>query len=218
MLAPLTIPRTDGLFDERVRVRTVAIENRELQLFPVERTAMVRAVESRRWEFASGRVLARELLNEVGFCDVAIPTRADRTPQWPAGAVGSIAHADGVCVAAVGRSEDFDSIGIDLESDEPLEDELRSIVCVNATCGDRAAIDDSAWAKAVFCVKEAVYKCWFPVTRIPLEFSDVTAEVELGRGSFEAVACGGGVTREFRGRVIRRDGWILAGTAWEART
>ena len=215
MLAQLSIPRVYGLFDERVWVRAAGIVDCVDALFPEEQVTIARAVPRRQREFATGRLLARELLGELGFAASPLVAGADRVPCWPAGAVGSIAHADGFCVVAVARSGDFSCLGVDLETDAPLEAELRDIVCGSAE--PPATVDDfGRWAKAVFCVKEAVYKSWFSCQQAALEFSDVDARVDLARGRFEATAAKDGVSRTVQGRVIRRDGWILAGTATEA--
>lgn len=215
MLAELSIPRLHGLFDERVFLRAAEIHDRVGELLGEERVTIARAVPQRQWEFATGRSLARELLAELGFTASPLTAGTDRVPVWPVGAVGSIAHADGFCVVAVARSAEFTSLGIDLEADEPLEAELRTIVCGGVE-PPASAEDLGRWAAAVFCVKEAVYKCWFPCQRTALEFSDVDARVDLPCGRFDATASKDGVTRTFQGRVFRRDGWIFAGTAVEA--
>lgn len=217
MFAQLSIPRLHGLFDDRVSLRAAGIHDCVEELFPEERVAIARAVTQRQWEFATGRLLARELLAEIGIEASPLASGVDRVPRWPVGAVGSIAHAEGLCVVAVARSADFLSLGVDLESDGRLDAEVQEIVCAGVeppTHGD----DVGRWAKAVFCVKEAVYKAWFSCHRMALEFSEVEVRLDLARGRFEATASKNGVAREFRGHVFRREGWIIAGTATEAVT
>jgi hypothetical protein len=56
-----------------------------------ERSIVAAAVDSRRREFAAGRILARRLLQSLGF-DGPLKRNSDGTPVWPAGIFRSITH------------------------------------------------------------------------------------------------------------------------------
>jgi 4'-phosphopantetheinyl transferase EntD len=214
MLAPLTIPALDGLFEAEVRVRAGEIHNCAAALTREEQAIVAHAVRRRRQEFASGRLLAHELLAAMGIDRAPLLSDVDRTPIWPDGIVGSIAHSGSLCVVAVARSKDVRSIGVDVEPCEPLNEELTSVVCSADELID--FVDRGLAATTIFCIKEAVYKAWYSLNRVPLEFSDVTVRLDLDRERFEATAGRNGVTMRCVGSVFRRDGWILAGVALEA--
>jgi len=217
--ARLDLLRLDDLLDDRVRIAVREIRDCDDGLFPEERAAMTRAVPARRAEFSTGRVLARELLTALGFDPAPLAPDPDRTPQWPEGVVGSIAHADGVCVVAAARANKIAGVGIDVESEEPLEYESFKVVCtpIERTRIERFRSGGGTFAKMIYCAKEAAYKCWYPIARAPLEFQDVTTEVDFKRGNFAATvrrgaAAGVDAPRHFIGRVFVRDRWIFAGT------
>src|SRR5437667_3257012 len=63
------------------------------------------AVPKRRLEFAAGRQCAHEALRVLAPLDGHSPIgiALDRSPVWPPGFVGSIAHTQGFASAAVAR-------------------------------------------------------------------------------------------------------------------
>jgi enterobactin synthetase component D / holo-[acyl-carrier protein] synthase len=175
----------DGLFPPDVMTAWGDPQAPSMPLFPEEEALVVRAVAKRKREFAKGRECARSALANLGHRDVLLLSGESREPLWPAQVVGSITHTHGLCAAAVARSARYRGIGIDAEPAEPLGPDI-----VRRICGGD---DRSSWARVtslelpvvprlVFCVKEAVYKCLFPITRMFLGFEDVT--VELDEGTF----------------------------------
>jgi 4'-phosphopantetheinyl transferase EntD len=118
------------------------------RLAPVERAAVANAVDRRRHEFASGRVLLRTLLGR----DAAIAVGPTRAPVLPPGWVGSLAHDRTVAVAAVARAGDVVALGVDVEPDVELSADLARII-LRADDGD---VD----AHLAFTLKEAAYKAW----------------------------------------------------------
>ena len=155
---------------------------------PEEEAAIARAVPARRAEFSAGRAAARMALGR----DVAVPMGEDRAPQWPAGVAGSISHAGGWAVAVVGTG----LIGIDLEPDEDLPEEVRDTVLLPGERGISGRV-----ARLIFSAKECAYKAQYPLTRDLFGF-EVFA-VTLGNGTFRA---------EFQRDVGRfRGGQALAG-------
>jgi 4'-phosphopantetheinyl transferase EntD len=156
-------------------------------LFPEEEALVARAVPKRRREFAKGRECARTALARLGFTDVVLLSGKSREPLWPTEAVGSITHTAGLCAVAVGRSERYAGLGIDAEPAEPLAEHLARRIgagCDWEALAEVSALSPSIVRRLVFSVKEAVYKCVFPLTHTFLGFEDVS--VELEKGSFRA--------------------------------
>lgn len=150
-----------------------------------EAAAVARAVPARRAEYAAVRVCARDALERLGHGRPAVPSAPDRSPVWPAGVVGALTHCDGYRAAAVARADAWRGVGIDAEPLAPLPDGVADLV---TTADERAALADLDPAlypeRLVFCVKESVYKVWYPVVRAWLGFEDV--RVRLGDGTFAA--------------------------------
>lgn len=145
---------------------------------PAEEAAVATAVPVRRAELRTGRVLARRAIGRLGLPGLAaavIPVGPGREPVWPSGVVGSITHCPGFCAAAVARGEQLAALGIDVEPAQPLPPEVRAVV---ATPDELAAVDELGVPdRLLFCLKEAVFKAWYPATGAWLDFLDVRVEV-----------------------------------------
>lgn len=178
-------------------IAITSVQGDPASLWPSEEDAVRAAVPRRRAEFAAGRCAARLALGELGQPAQAIPAAQDRSPVWPAGFVGSIAHNAHVCVALVGRRERVHALGVDVEADEPLGDELWPIVCRPeelAWLHQQPLRDRGRWALRFFCAKEAFYKWQYPQSHRMLDFQDVGICFAPDGLAFEA------------GRVGQRDG------------
>ncbi|MGB5375399.1 MAG: 4'-phosphopantetheinyl transferase superfamily protein [Polyangiales bacterium] len=145
------------------------------------------AAQTRVEQFTAGRVCSRIALGRLGVATTKPILRGeDRAPIWPPGFIGSISHTDTWCAAAVARTEDIRSLGIDLESSTPLKEALLKRVC---TPKERDWLHQlpapGVTGKIVFSAKEAVYKCQYPLSNEFLGFHAV--EIELGEDSFQAV-------------------------------
>lgn len=152
-----------------VGVRAVA----DLPVHPDEHSLYVGVVPAVRRATATGRMLAREVLRNMGIAPAAILRRDGGAPAFPAGMSGSIAHDDdvAVCVAAAGVDARF-GVGVDVEPALPLPTEIvGDVLC---TAEERAFVgDDLRKARAIFSSKEAVYKACFPGQGVFFEFADV---------------------------------------------
>ncbi len=130
---------------------------------------------------STGRMLARELLRNLGITPAPILRGEGGAPIWPAGIAGSIAHDDEFAVCVVGTADSgadeewathANLIGVDVEPAHGLPAEILATVLVNAD--ERAtAGDDLVNARAIFCAKEAVYKMSYPLERKFYEFRDI---------------------------------------------
>jgi 4'-phosphopantetheinyl transferase EntD len=150
-------------------------------LFPPEERLVARAVEKRRRELTTGRHCARQALARLGIAPGPILSGPAGEPLWPAGIVGSITHCAGFRAAAVARSTEMATVGIDAEPHEPLPEGVLEVVALPA---ERIRLDRLAghdptvrWDRVLFCAKEAVYKAWYPHAQRMLDFDE--AHIDL---------------------------------------
>jgi len=181
-----------GLLPPRVELAEAHPEHTHVALdalFPVEAERMAKAVEKRQREFALGRRLAREGLARLGIAPTAIPMGSDRSPEWPAGIVGSITHTKTWCAAAVARADEVAGVGLDVEMAEDLAHKLWDSICTArdlAWLDARPAGERGRLAKAIFSAKESAYKAQYLVTRTYLGFMAMSVEVDADAGTFVA--------------------------------
>ncbi|WP_059005825.1 4'-phosphopantetheinyl transferase family protein [Streptomyces specialis] len=189
-------------------------------LFPEEERHIARAVDKRRREFSTVRVCARAALDRLGGPRVPLVPGERGAPGWPDGFVGSMTHCHGYRAAAVARSGELASVGIDAEPNEPLRE--RGVLDTIALPGERVALAglaarraDVAWERLLFSAKESVYKVWFPLTRRWLDFEEAAITIDPDAGTFTARLLGPGPEGDgvrlpgFTGRGLARDGLLV---------
>ena len=180
----------ETLLPAEVRIRTLSEEIDEALLYPEEAACIAAAVPARRREFAQGRLCARRALADLGIRHFPLLPGKDRAPVWPPGVVGSLTHCGGTCAVALARADRIEGVGIDIESAEPLADELFRLVCVPA---ERARLETlpastrGVLAKLLFSAKESVFKCFYPLTGVFLDFQDCEICVAEDAGEFTAM-------------------------------
>ncbi|WP_392676436.1 4'-phosphopantetheinyl transferase [Streptomyces sp. LN785] len=162
----------------------------ESWLYPEEEAYVSRAVESRRREFTTGRHCARAALARLGVPATAILKGERGAPCWPDGVVGSITHCAGYRAAAVARTADLVTVGIDAEPNEPLPAGILDTVSLPEERGRLTGLADAlpeiAWDRLLFSAKESVYKAWFPLTGSWLGFEEADITVDPATDSFRA--------------------------------
>jgi 4'-phosphopantetheinyl transferase EntD len=171
----------EQLFEARVVASVASPAMYEAPMFPEEMASIAKAVPTRRREFAAGRACARAALQRLGVAAVPIPVGKRREPLWPQGYIGSISHYDGLCCAVAAHIDDAASIGVDVDSTEPMASELIHLVCTSeeiARLQTLPAPAASNWGKITFCAKEAVYKCYHPLANRFLGFHDVKLNID----------------------------------------
>ena len=186
---------TDPLFQSAIDTLAfpgVAVGHRlispgdEHALLKEEVPALAASVVKVRRASGAARIVARQLLTQLGYANCALPKGPAGAPVWPAGIVGSLAHDSRVAVAAVGMRADVGALGIDVEPAECLPSELLDLV---ATPQERLNLGDDVYrGRLLFVAKEAVYKAVHPLDQTFLEHHDVeinlserTAVVRSGR-------------------------------------
>ncbi|KOG83531.1 MULTISPECIES: 4'-phosphopantetheinyl transferase [Streptomyces] len=173
-------------------------------LFPEEEALMARSVAKRRNDFATARACARRAMAGLGLPPVAILHGHRGKPLWPEGIVGSLTHCHGYRAAALAREQDVLSLGIDAEPHAPLPEGVRELVTLPAErerIGPQAEEGSGAlhWDRVLFSAKESVFKTWYPVTGVELDFveADLTMHQESDPG-------GGGTPGAARGTFTAR--------------
>jgi 4'-phosphopantetheinyl transferase EntD len=147
-------------------------------LHPEESAAVARAVAKRQREYTAGRACARAALARLGAPPGPLLRDPHRgAPLWPTGVVGSITHCDGYRAAAVARSTDILTLGIDAEPHDRLpEGVLDAIVATDTERAALASLTRRApavhWDRLLFSAKETVYKAWYPYHRRMLGFHE----------------------------------------------
>jgi 4'-phosphopantetheinyl transferase EntD len=159
-------------------------------LFAEEEAVIAKAVDKRRREFTTARACARAALAKLGVPAVPIVPGFRGAPQWPAGVVGSITHCDGYRACAVAHENDIVTIGLDAEPHDELPDGVLKAVSL-APERERlaeltAAVPGVCWDRLLFCVKESVYKAWFPLTGRWLGFEEACVDFDPASQSFAA--------------------------------
>ncbi|MCX5394728.1 4'-phosphopantetheinyl transferase [Streptomyces sp. NBC_00094] len=208
-------------------------DSEPVTLFPEEAAIVARSVDRRRREFATARLCARLALGRFGVPEGPLTPGPRGEPRWPEGMAGSMTHCDGYRAAAVARTTDVVSLGIDAEPALPLPEGVLDVVSLpeeRRHLGDLAArAPEVSWERLLFSAKESVFKTWYPLTRRELGFDEavldfavdgdaaagVKAEGETRTGTFSARLLVPGPVVEgtrhehFTGRWLIRDGLLL---------
>lgn len=136
------------------------------------------ATPPRLAEFSAGRHAARAALRALGLPLAPLPMADDRAPVWPMGVAGTITHSRTACLAAARRGE---GLGIDLEEDEDLPEDLWDTILLPAERHwARGQTAPGRAAKLVFSAKEAAYKAQYPRSRTLFGFDTLALEITAG--------------------------------------
>ena len=178
-----------SMLGPRTSVAAGPLDALQEPLHPTEARAVRDAVPLRRREFTAGRTAARRALAGLGLPGVGIAVRADRSPAWPAGVVGSVTHTRGWCAAAVARTRDVRAMGVDAEPAEPLPAEVRHLVLTareaDALLGAEA-VPTEVLERLAFSVKECVHKALQPLTGRSAGFLEVEVRLDPCTGRWAA--------------------------------
>jgi 4'-phosphopantetheinyl transferase EntD len=189
-------------------------------LFPEELAAVDRAIDRRKREHAIGRSCARRALTRLGFAARPILSGPKREPLWPDGVVGSITHCHGYSAAAVAKSSQLLTIGIDAEEHAPLPaGVLERIALPEEREWLSAAPPGTHWDRLLFSAKEATYKAYYPLAKAWLGFEQAAITFAAGTSTFrvrllvEPVHAGSRTLRGFEGRFAIQSNWVLTAIA-----
>jgi 4'-phosphopantetheinyl transferase EntD len=194
--------RLKAMIEEILPGQAVAVEasddSAETMLFAEEQALLAGAVDRRQREFATGRMCARTALRQLGYPASAILRGSRGEPLWPEGVVGSITHCEGYRAAAVARSGEIVTVGIDAEPHARLPDGvLEQIARTEELAALRRLGSEEPhlhWDRLLFSAKESVYKACYPLSRRWLGFEQVSVAFDLSRRTFLARLLTGGPT------------------------
>jgi 4'-phosphopantetheinyl transferase EntD len=148
-------------------------EGDERALLPEESESLARSVVKVRRASGAARIVARELLAQLGYANKSLPKSTSGAPIWPEGTIGSLAHDSHAALAAVGKRSNIAALGIDIEPLEILPFDLNLI----ATPRERLNLGaDPYVGRLLFTAKEAVYKAVHPLHKIFLDHHDVEVD------------------------------------------
>lgn len=200
-------------------------------LYPREAELVSRAVDKRRREFRTVRHCARQALRQLGLPPAEVLRGERGEPLWPAGVVGSMTHCDGYRAAALARSCQLLTLGIDAEPHEPLPEGVLDAISLDQERHSlsRLMVADgkTCWDRVLFCAKETVYKAWFPLTSRWLGFEDAVVAItpsatDPAEGTFSAQllvtapTTAGRPLTQLHGRWLRRDRLVITTIALSA--
>jgi 4'-phosphopantetheinyl transferase EntD len=188
------VDRVHGLFDdERVLVLAADVSEEAVSEIGASEAAFVaRAIDKRKREFATGRVLARHAMRMLGVAEVEIPSGEDRAPIWPDEVWGSISHCDTRVVVAMGLRSEVGSVGIDVEHRGELKRDLWRPVFLPEEIEALEPIDASERGRLAlvkFAAKEALYKAQYPISRTFMGFMALHVALEPYDARGGALAC-----------------------------
>ncbi len=134
-------------------------------LFPEELDVVKEARRARRVEFSTGRYVSRYLLTGMGFKEHPILRDESGCPLWPSGVIGSIAHKNTICLVILSHSDRYLSLGADIEAVEHLDQSIWSVFTTEAELASliHQGVSEAEAINVVFSVKEALYKCAYPL-------------------------------------------------------
>ena len=116
-------------------------------------------------------------------------------------------------MAVVARTSQISSIGVDIESAHPLEEELLRMI----SRPEEPARDNPTAAKLIFSIKESIYKCIFPELGFFGDFQDMQVILSGQGQSFTAVphnpAIDAMLISRLQGRYTIDDQYIIS-SAW----
>lgn len=195
-------------------------------IYPEEEVFIEKAVLKRKNDFKSGRFCAKKALAKLGIERFPIKMANDRSPIWPDGIVGSIAHTQGYCGVAVAVKENAKSLGLDMECVDRLKSSCRHLVCTEdeiAAINARPENIQDKLAAFIFSAKECFYKCQFTINRCWAGFHDVKISLDIdinNEGYFEIIllkdiGCYFTKGSSFKGKYIFNQRYVLTGMTIE---
>lgn len=137
-------------------------------LYPEEDNLTGDMLPGRRREFAAGRYIARQALRQLGAAEKAILMGDEGEPLWDEEITGSICHTHSDVGALVAWKSVYRSVGLDIDDGREIGDAAAIDIVlpkeVDLLMQLKVAACRKVALRMLFSIKEALYKCQFPVT------------------------------------------------------
>lgn len=157
-------------------------------LYPEEQYH-AKGYETRRLnEFCTGRYCAHKCLEDLEK-NAPIIKQETGAPKWPQHVVGSISHSPKLTGAIVASTEQYSSIGLDIESIGRINHSLWEMLFTSDEINllkQQPKRNQEYLSTLFFSLKEAFYKMQFPFTKTFLDFHD--CEVVKTNGDYNVVS------------------------------
>jgi 4'-phosphopantetheinyl transferase EntD len=170
------------------------------------------------------RALAQHMLAAQG-CGTQMARHPEGYPLWPAGYIGSLAHAGDTIGVVLGHDTQYRGLGVDVEHPSRVHPEVWLNVF---TAHERSTLaaqpeDQRRWGAAIrFAAKEAAYKALYPRHGAVAGFFDteVTVEDEVQaqarrQGSVQVVVHAPTLACTLEGRWFEHAGYVVV-VVWDA--
>lgn len=151
------------------------------------------AVDDHRQYFEAGRQCAAAAVRALRGGPLATPVGrgAAGEPLWPEGLTGSITHKDGFVWAAVARTADALSLGIDAERriDDGCAGRISRVVALpQERDAGGSALAPALRIALLFSIKESVFKCLYPLVRRRFYYHALEVrDIDASDGTFRGV-------------------------------
>jgi 4'-phosphopantetheinyl transferase EntD len=184
-------------------------------LHPEESTGIEQMAPVRLREYIAGRTAARRAIRQLTGAITPVPRNADRSPRWPAGLCGSLSHTRSYAIGVVANTEYFDAVGVDIEEDFRVGQDLWSQLFTPAELSFLRPMPLSRaeqTASLLFSAKEAYYKClpqFFQKQDEAFAFNRIQTCVDFSAARIDCAALPRGNLPKLRGHFASFDRhWI----------
>jgi len=154
--------------------------------------------EQRKLEFVLGRICAQEALGKMfktmgGQLNekLNIGVNFDRSPSWPQGIVGSITHSLEGVLACTAKTDDYLSLGLDVESVlrcnslKRIKKRVLTGFEEDLYKSKASFLNENEFVALVFSAKESLFKCLYPLSKTYFYFEHAEmVELSIERKSF----------------------------------
>lgn len=139
-------------------------------------------------DFRASRYCAKQILEKFGIHNYPLLINEHRAPIWPNQLVGSLSHTKNFCFGVIARGLDIKAIGIDVEVNKPLKDDLLKLIC---TAKDQNYFklysSPNHAATIIFSIKESIFKCLHPIYKKWIDFKEVDVILNEQEGTYCAI-------------------------------
>ncbi|SMF81213.1 4'-phosphopantetheinyl transferase family protein [Pseudobacteriovorax antillogorgiicola] len=160
------------------------LENYDCRQLP---NGLLHASARRQVQFLAGRHCARQALIAANFIgEKIVGQNSDLSPRWPQSIVGSITHTSSYVSAAIAYRNKVRSLGINSERLflSGATDSLWDVILTRREVAQyewqyKHHFDRSEYISLLFSAKEAIYKCYYPISIYRLNYHDIHVEPDV---------------------------------------